>query len=150
MKPLLLAFAIATVGSVLYHLGQKLVPPAAHPLAVLMAAYAVAFTLSLAALSWLRPVGATAPWRQAFAGMATGPGLRVALLLGVGVLLIEVGFLLAYRAGGSLQWSGVAVNGAAAVLLLPIAVLAFKEPFSLPKAAGILLVLAGLALLTRR
>jgi drug/metabolite transporter (DMT)-like permease len=150
MKPLLLAFAIATVGSVIYHLGQKLVPPAAHPMAVLMAAYAVAFTLSLAALPWLQPAGTDTPWRQAFAGMATGPGLRVALLLGVGVLLIEAGFLLAYRAGGSLQWSGVAVNGAAAVLLLPIAVLAFKETFSLPKAAGILLVLAGLVLLTRR
>ncbi len=150
MKPLYLALAVAMVGSVIYHLGQKLVPPAAHPMAVLLAAYAVAFTLALVALPWMQPTGTTAPWRLAYAGMATGPGLRVALVLGLGVLLIEVGFLLAYRAGGSLQWSGVAVNGAAAVLLVPVAVLAFKEAFSLPKALGMLLVLAGLALLTRR
>ena len=150
MKPLLVALAVATVGSLIYHLGQKLVPPTAHPMAVLMAAYAVAFTLSLLALPWMQTAGTAHPWRQAVVGMATGPGLRVALVLGVGVLLIEVGFLLAYRAGGSLQWSGVAVNGAAALLLLPIAVVAFRESFSLAKALGMLLVLAGLALLTRR
>jgi len=150
MKPLLVALAVATAGSVIYHLGQKLVPPVAHPMAVLMAAYAVAFLLSMLALPCLQPAGVVHPWRQAFTGMANGPGLRVALVLGVGVLLIEVGFLLAYRAGGSLQWSGVAVNGAAALLLVPVAVTMFKEAFSLPKALGMLLVLAGLALLGRR
>ena len=148
MKPLLLALAVATVGSVIYHLGQKLVPPTVPPFAMLMAAYAVAFTLAALALPLAQPAGA--PWREAFAQVTTGPGLGVALVLGVGVLLIEVGFLLAYRAGGSLQWSGVAVNGAAAVLLVPLAVLAFRESFSLLKALGMLLVLAGLALLTRR
>ena len=98
MKPLLFAFALAILGSVVYHTGQKLVPPSVHPL----------------------------------------------------VLLIEVGFLLAYRWGGSLQWSAVAVNGAAALLLVPIALAVFKESFSPVKGLGILLVLGGLALLSRR
>jgi len=150
MKPLLFALALATVGSVIYHLGQKLVPPTAHPMAVLMAAYAVAFTLSAVALPFLQPAGAPAPWRNAFLGMATGPGLRVALVLGVGVLLIEMGFLLTYRAGGSLQTSSVAVNGAGALFLIPVAVVLFKEALSWPKLMGILLVLAGLALMSRK
>ena len=154
MKPLLFALALATLGSVIYHLGQKLVPPTAHPMAVLMAAYAVAFTLSALTLPLLQgpmpSAGAAGPWRQAFGGMATGPGMRVALVLGVGVLLIEMGFLLTYRAGGSLQTSSVAVNGAGALFLIPVAVVLFKETFSLPKALGILLVLAGLALMSRK
>jgi drug/metabolite transporter (DMT)-like permease len=150
MKPLFFALSLATVGCVIYHLGQKLVPPAAHPMAVLMAAYAVAFTLSAVALPLLQPAGTTGAWQRAYADMATGPGLRVALVLGVGVLLIEMGFLLTYRAGGSLQTSSVVVNGTAAVLLIPIAVVMFKEAFTLPKILGILLVLAGLGLMSRR
>ena len=66
------------------------------------------------------------------------------------VLLIEIGFLLAYRTGGSLQWSGVAVNGVAALLLLPAALLVFRETFSPIRAAGLLLTVSGLALMTRR
>lgn len=141
MKPLFLALGVATLGSIVYHLGQKTVSPAANPMLVLMGAYAVAFTLCALALPWFRTPG-TAPWTaQVFS-------LPVAVL-GVGVLLIEIGFLLAYRAGGSLQWSGVAVNGLAAVVLLPIAVIVFRESFSLTRAGGVLCVLVGLVLLTR-
>lgn len=142
MKPLLLALGVATLGSVIYHLGQKTVAPTANPMLVLMGAYGVAFTLSAMALPFFRATN-TAPWTtQVFS-----PPVAV---LGVGVLLIEIGFLLAYRAGGSLQWSGVAVNGLAAVALLPIAVVVFREPFSLTRAGGVLCVLVGLVLLTRR
>lgn len=154
MKPLLLALAVATLGSVIYHLAQKWVPPTVHPMAMLMAAYAVAFSLCAISLPFMQTAGLGNPpgnpWSQAFAGLAQGSGPWVALVLGVGVLLIEVGFLLAYRVGGSLQWSGVAVNGAGALLLIPIAVGLFKESFSPAKGLGILLVLAGMALLSRK
>jgi len=149
MKPELLFLAVAAVGVVIYQLAQKCVPATVNPMAMLMAAYAVAFLLSLVALPFLQAAGPGNPWRVAFAGLAQGSGPWVALALGVGVLLIEVGFLLALRAGGSLQWSGVAVNGAASLLLIPIAIAVFREGFSLPKGLGILLVLAGLALLGR-
>jgi drug/metabolite transporter (DMT)-like permease len=148
MRPLLLALALATVGNVLYHLAQKLVPSTVRPMAMLMVAYAVAFLLSGLALVLWQPAGQ--PLRQAFVGLGSGPGLKVALVLGLGVLLIEAGFLLAYRAGGSLQWSGLAVNGLSALVLLPLAVGLFRESFSLPKVLGMALVLGGLVLLTRR
>jgi len=148
MKSVFLALGLATAGNLLYHLAQKLVPATVRPMAVLMVAYAVAFVLSALALVAWQPAGQ--PLRQAFVGLGSGPSLRVALVLGLGVLLIEAGFLLAYRAGGSLQWSGVAVNGISALVLIPVAVTLFKESFSLPKVLGIALVLGGMALLTRR
>jgi multidrug transporter EmrE-like cation transporter len=42
------------------------------------------------------------------------------------------------------------VNGAGALFLIPVAVILFKETFSVPKILGILLVLAGLALMSRK
>lgn len=144
MKPVLLALAVATVGSITYHVGQKLVPQDAHPMGMLVAAWLVAIAAGLLALPLLPTQGSS------LSGLATGPAIRAALVLGLGILLIEGGFLLAYRWGASLQGSGIAVNGLAAVVLVPVALLLFKEAFSGPKAAGIALVLAGLALIARK
>ena len=142
MKPLLIPLGLATLGSVIYHLGQKAVSHTANPMLVLMGAYALAFLLSALALPLFHSPEA-GPWTtQVFS--------RPVALVGVGVLLIEIGFLRAYQAGGSLQWSGVAVNGLAAMVLLPIAVSVFRESFSQVRAAGVLCILLGLVLLTRR
>ncbi len=142
MKPWLLPLGLATLGSILYHLGQKTVPPAANTMLVLMGAYALAFLLCALALP-LHYTPAAGSWASQVFSLPVG-------VLGVGVFLIEVGFLLGYRAGGSLQWSGVAVNGLAALVLLPIAVGVFRETFSALRATGVLCVLLGLLLLTRR
>ena len=44
---------------------------------------------------------------------------------------------------------GVAVNAAAAIMLIPVALTVFKEPFSLTRIAGMGLCVAGLALIAR-
>ncbi|HWQ07597.1 MAG TPA: hypothetical protein VN436_00755 [Holophaga sp.] len=124
-----------------YHIGQKTLPPAANPMTLLMGVYLFAFLLSAIA----------APF---FSSGPAADGLRAWLswpvvVLAVGVFLIEIGFLLAYRTGGALQWSGAAVNGAAALILIPIAVYGFSESFSWADLSGITLVIAGLVLLAR-
>ncbi len=136
MKQSLVFLAIAALGNVTYHLGQKTISPGANPMVLLMAVYGVAFALCGVAAPFFRGSGPVLSWPV--------------LVLGCGVVLIEIGFLLAYRAGGNiLQWSGVAVNGAAAVALVPIAVIAFREPLSPVRLAGIVLALLGLFLLAR-
>ncbi len=142
MNQLVLFLGVAAVGNVVYHVAQKAMPPGGNPMVVLMGVYAVAFVLA-AATAPLFATPTPASWWSQVASWQV-------LVLGAGVLLIEVGFLLAYRTGAPiLQWSGVAVNAAAAAMLLPIAALAFKQPFSFVRAVGIALALAGMALMAR-
>jgi drug/metabolite transporter (DMT)-like permease len=138
---MLLFLLLAAFGNFLYHVAQKTLAPTANPMVLLAAVYAVALAGALAAVPFFRTAGEPAWQAQVFAWPV--------LLLGVAVLVIEIGFLLAYRTGGSMQWSGVAVNGAAAVMLVPVALLLFGETFSAPRALGIVLTLGGLALMTR-
>lgn len=142
MNQILVFLGIAAVGNAIYHLGQKTLSPGANPMVLLMAVYAVAFVFA----------AASAPFFQSAAGVSWKAQVFSwpVLVLGGGVLLIEIGFLLAYRVGGGLQWSGVAVNAASAMLLLPVALLVFRERFSLARGLGILFTLVGLALLTRK
>jgi uncharacterized membrane protein len=141
MKQALLFLGIAAIGNITYHLGQKTISPTANPMILLMAVYGVAFVLSAAAVPLFKDTSGSSWTVQVLSWPV--------LILGVGVVLIEIGFLLAYRSGNMLQWSGVAVNGASALLLIPIALVIFREALSIPRLIGILLTLAGLALLTR-
>jgi drug/metabolite transporter (DMT)-like permease len=142
MKETLLFLGVAALGNAIYHLGQRTLSPSANPMALLMVVYAVAFGLSAAAAPFFR----AAPGAGAWAGLVSWQTLALA----VGVVLIELGFILAYRTGSVLQWSGVAVNGASTLLLIPIALVVFREPFSPTRLGGILLTLSGLWLLARR
>jgi drug/metabolite transporter (DMT)-like permease len=141
MKQALLFLGIAALGNVTYHLSQKTISPTANPMVLLMAVYLVAFAFTAAAAPFFGSVSG-ASWRSQVLSWPV-------LVLAVGVVLIEIGFLLAYRSGNILQWSGVAVNGAATLVLVPIALLIFRESFSLSRILGIVLTLAGLALLAR-
>ncbi len=142
MNQILVFLGIAAVGNAIYHLGQKTLHPGANPMILLMAVYAVAFGLAALAAPFFQNTAGISWKAQVFSWPV--------LVLGAGVLLIEIGFLLAYRVGGGLQWSGVAVNAVSALILLPIAILFFREGFSWLRVLGILMTLAGMALLTRR
>ena len=142
MKDVYLFLGVATLGCVVYHLGQKVISPAVNPMLLLMGVYLVAFLLALAAFPVFQTPGQALQLRQVISWPV--------LLVGIGVILIEGGFLLAYRYGGSLQWSGVAVNGLAAVVLVPIALVIFREQISLSRVLGILLALGGMALMARK
>ena len=147
-KSLALFLALAALGNAVYHLGQKSLPGQAHPLVMLVGAYLVALLLSLAAIPFFAgTAGGAAPPLSAWpAQMLSGPVIAV----GLGAFLIEIGFLLAYRAGGALAWSGVAVNTVAALLLAPWAWFVFRESLSAVRLAGMAMCLGGLWLLARK
>jgi uncharacterized membrane protein len=139
MRPSLLPLLLTAGGAVVYQISSKSVPRAIHPLVAIMSAYVVAIAVCLMA-TWKWPLGGSLSLRQLHWSVAG---------IGVGAALIEVGFLLSYRAGWPLNRASVIVNVAAAVILIPIGFALFGERLSSPKVLGVALCLAGLVLISR-
>ncbi len=129
-------------GGVLYHVGQKAIPQTVHPFAAVIIAYAVGILLCTAGL-FFDPSG------RSFLASVKDANWAV-IAVGVGAVVIEVGFLLAYRAGWNINSASVVCNISVALLLIPIGLLAFREHLSLRQAAGIGCCLIGLYLLSRK
>lgn len=140
--PLLVALIVAVTGQVLYHVTQKSVSPGANPVLSLLAFYLVA-ALATLPLFWMYPMEAPV---SAELGKLNWAVAGVA----VSIVLIEIGFLLAYRAGGELSSAFVMTAAVVAVSTLVVGVLAFNESISLSKFAGIGLCLAGIGLVSGR
>jgi drug/metabolite transporter (DMT)-like permease len=136
------SLAIAVAGLSVYHLALKRAPHDVNPFVFLAIGYMLAAILCVASA---RLAGGKMPWQMA----STSFALTLAMLA-VGVLLIEVGVLLAYRHGWPLGSVGPVSNALAAVVLLPAAILLFKDTVTRAQVIGLVLVIAGMLLMTRR
>ena len=136
------ALAVAVTGQVLYHVAQKSVSPGAHPVVSLIVFYVLAALLSLPLL-WVFPLTASLHVEAGRLGWAVGA-------VAASIVLIELGFLLAYRAGGGLSSSFVLTASAVTAVLFVIGSMAFDEPVSAAKIGGIGLCLAGIWLISKQ
>jgi drug/metabolite transporter (DMT)-like permease len=136
-SPLLLAVC----GSLVYHLAAKSIPKSVEPSAALIGLYATALAGSIVTYAVLKPgpvaltVGSY--WQPAVAAV------------GVGALLIELGFLLAYRGAWPVSTASVIANALVAVVLVPLGAALFREPITVERAIGVVLCLLGVTLLQR-
>ena len=132
---------LAVAGGVLYHIAAKSIPKDLAPGLVLVVAYAAAFIVSAIAHTTL-PL----PRGTSSAAALLHPGV---LSLGVAAALIELGYVLIYRAAVPISVASVLVNGMVAILLIPVGVVVFSEGLTLRRVSGVLLCLMGLLLLRR-
>ncbi|HKA38063.1 MAG TPA: hypothetical protein VKH43_14655 [Thermoanaerobaculia bacterium] len=140
----LLALSIAlTVGSnVLYHIAQKSIPRGVHPLLSVAVTYAVALAVTL--LLWPVAPGGSPK-------LSDLSGLNWATIgVAIAIVGVEVGFLLAYRAGWDVSVGSLVVSAAVALLLVPVGLVLFRERLSAANAAGIVLSVVGLVLMMIR
>lgn len=141
-KLVVLSAALVIASNLLYHVSQKSIPSGVHPLLSVAVTYAAALLFTL--LLWpLSPGGAP---RLSDIGRLNWATLGVAL----SAVGIEIGFLIAYRAGWNINVGSLIVSVAVALLLIPIGALLFREHLSAANVAGIVLCLAGLALVMFR
>ena len=136
------SIALVVLSTVLYHLFQKVTPGTAHPLLALAVTYAAATILCLALLP-VFPLGTS-----------LGEALRqlnwASVALALAVAGIEVGFLLAYRAGWNISLGALVANTVVATILVPIGLLLFAERISLVQVVGICACIGGLFLINQR
>lgn len=134
---MVLSLLLVVVSSVVYHVAQKSIPASAPPVASLLVSYAVALvgTLALLAVFPMPPGGRSfreLNWASAVIGLA--------------IVGVELGFLLAYRAGWNVSAGAAVSNAVVAALLVPIGLLGFHERLSPVNALGLLLCVVGVLL----
>jgi len=133
------AVLLAVGGGVLYHISAKSVPKDLAPALVLVVAYATALCISAVAHVTLPPAaGVNASSRLVHPAV---------LGLGLGAAMIEIGYVLMYRAAWPVSVASQLVNGMVAAFLVVVGIVAFHEHLSFSRVAGIVLCLAGVWLL---
>jgi drug/metabolite transporter (DMT)-like permease len=134
----LFSIVLAILGTVLYHLFQKTTPTDVHPMLALVLTYATSTILSIALIPLF-------PLSTSFVGMIKKLNW-VSIGLGIAIVGVEVGYLLAYRAGWQISLGAIVSNVAVAVLLVPIGILLFREKLTAVNYVGILLCVVGLVM----
>lgn len=136
------AMALTIVASLFYHLFQKAIPAQLHPLLGMAVTYAIACVICLVLLPFF-PLGTSLRSALGQVNWAVA-GLALA------VVGIELGFLLAYRAGWAISIAALVTNVAVTMLLVPLGLALFAETLAWTQVAGIAICLLGLLLLNFR
>jgi uncharacterized membrane protein len=134
--------SLAIAATVAYHLVLKLTPAGVNPFLSLMATYAaVTLLLGLGLAFGAGPF----EWRHELRALNW-----TALALAAAIVALDLGFLFLYRTGYDVSLGALVTQSAAALLLLVIGVLVFRERLSIANGVGLALCLAGLWLVNKR
>jgi len=133
--------ALTIAGNVVYHIAQKSIPPGVHPIVSVIVSWITAVVASLVVLPVL-------PLRGSL--MSEVARLNwTSYAVGIAIVAVEIGFLLAYRGGLNVSLGAVTSNTAVGVLLIPVGLMLFHERMTLTHGVGIVFCLIGLVLVTR-
>jgi drug/metabolite transporter (DMT)-like permease len=133
------AIILTIVSSVFYHVIQKSTPSDVNPILSISVTYIVALILCLIAY----------PFFSADEGIVSAVKKLnwTSYALGTAIFGIEMGFLLAYRAGWNISLANIMSAATVTLILIVIGMLSFHEQLTVAKTVGVLLCLAGIALI---
>ncbi len=135
--------SVAIAATVAYHLVLKATPATANPLLSLMITYLVGSVMFAGVL--ILTTGGSFEWRQELRQLNW-----TALALAGAVVALDLGFIFLYRSGFPVSLGALVTQSAAALALLLIGVLVFREKLSVANGVGLALCLVGLWLVNRR
>jgi multidrug transporter EmrE-like cation transporter len=133
------SITLAVLSSALYHFSAKSTPTNVNFTVSLLVTYAVAFVAILFTFPFFPVQGSVTEELKKLNWASIG--------LAIAAVGIEFGYLLMYRTNWNLGIAGPLVTGFASLILVPAALLLFKEKLSWVNVTGILVCLAGLVML---
>ncbi len=128
-----------------YHLCQKLTSTSLNPFVALIVTYLFVSIISIIAYFIFIP-------NTNLGTLVTSvKGANISsILLGVTVVGLELGYLLAYRMGWNISFASLLANTSVALLLIPIGLIVFKEKISITTLRGVVLCVVGLILISKK
>jgi drug/metabolite transporter (DMT)-like permease len=130
-----LSIMLIVISNVFYNIAQKSTPQNANPMAALLVTYLTAISVTLVAFLFTR---SEKGFMQSFAALNW-----TSIVLGFAILGLELGFLLAYRAGWNISVGSLVANILLALMLIPVGILFYHESFNVYKVIGACFVLSG-------
>jgi drug/metabolite transporter (DMT)-like permease len=132
---------LIVASNVVYNVCQKTTPQNVNPFSTLLITYLTAAVMTvIAALFYKTDKG----FLESFQKLNW-----TSIVLGIAILGLEVGYLLAYRVGWNLGIGSLVANIILAMLLIPIGILFFNEGFTFFQVIGVVLCIAGLILINK-
>lgn len=134
-----LGIGLTIISNILYHVFQKSIPGNVNPMVSLIVTYLTATCACLLLLPFIPGPGGlmTAVKQINWASIA----------LGLAIIGLEAGFLLAYRAGWQISLAAGISNVIVAAVLVFIGLAFYREHLSIQNIIGVVLCLAGLLLI---
>lgn len=134
-----LTMALTIVASVFYQLIQKSIPEDTNPFSSLIITYITSIIICIAVvLLYPNGINLLSSLKKVH---------WTSYALGISIIGLEIGYLLAYRAGWKISFAAIFSNVAVTLLLIPIGLLFFGEKLSATNMVGILFCISGLILL---
>ena len=139
-----LPILLILLANIIYNLCTKLMPSGTNPFLSLVVTYLCAAALT-ALLYVTVPYSGTRTLSEDLHSLNwTG------FALGFAIVGLEFGYIWAYRIGWDISICSATTNIMLALVLVPIGILFFKDNFTLTKAIGMILCIAGLFLLNKK
>ena len=142
MKIFYFTMALTVFSNLLYHISQKSIPNNINPMFSIIVTYITAIVLSIIIFPFYPA--------ETNIGYSFKKLNWASFAVGVSIVGVEIGFLLAYRAGWNISLGAVVSNVAVTLLLIPAGILLFKERLSIANVTGIIFCIIGLILVSKK
>jgi len=132
---------LIVASNVMYNICQKSTPEKVNPFSALLITYLTAVVITVIAFySYETKEGLL----ESFKGLNW-----TSIVLGISIVGLELGYLLAYRAGWNISVGSLVANIFLALALIPIGIIFYHEGFGMNKVLGALLCIVGLILINK-